>query len=135
MKRSEYVEIVRLAAACCDQRISTEEHERLQLLLRSDAAARRVYLEYVDLHARLGQHPDVASSPGMETGKSWLDEPRDAADGGVPTVAKVARDFRPLSPNAETLGEFCYGEGHPVARGGSQPDGCRGRFVLVAAAA
>ena len=90
MKRSAYVEIVRLAAACCDQRISAEEHERLQLLLRSDAAARRVYLEYVDLHARLGQHPGAVSSPGMESGKSWLDEPRDTADGAVPTVAKVA---------------------------------------------
>ena len=93
MKRSEYVEIVRLAAACCDQRISTEEHERLQLLLRSDSAARRIYLEYVDLHAHLGQHPGSASLPGMESVKSWLDEPRDAADGGVPTTKKLLASF------------------------------------------
>ena len=110
MKRSEYVEIVRLAAACCDQRISTEEHERLQLLLRSDAAARRVYLEYVDLHARLGQRPGGASSPETESGKSWLDEPRDAADGGVPTVAKVAETFGRARQTPKLLPSFATGK-------------------------
>ena len=106
MKRSEYVEIVRLAAACCDQQISAEEHQRLQLLLRSDAAARRVYLEYVDLHARLGQHPSGATSPGMESGKSWLDEPRDAANGGIPTVAKVAETFGRARKTPKRLASF-----------------------------
>ena len=110
MKRSEYVEIVRLAAACCDQRISTEEHERLQLLLRSDAAARRVYLEYVDLHARLRQQSGVSSSPGKEPGRSWLDEPRDAVDGGRSTVAKVAETFGPSRQTPKLLASFATGK-------------------------
>src|SRR5687767_7990307 len=51
-------ELLRLFSALADGQLSPEEHGRLQELL-ADPAARRMYLEYIDLHARLLTHPDL----------------------------------------------------------------------------
>jgi hypothetical protein len=45
--------ITELLAALCDETISPEEMQRLDHLICSDAAVRRQYIEYLDLHARL----------------------------------------------------------------------------------
>jgi hypothetical protein len=45
--------ITELLASLCDETISPEEMQRLDRLICSDATVRRLYLEYLDLHARL----------------------------------------------------------------------------------
>lgn len=45
--------IAELLASLCDETISPEEMQRLDRLLCTDAAVRRQYMEYLDLHARL----------------------------------------------------------------------------------
>ena len=42
-----------LLTSLCDETISPEEMEQLDRLLCTDASARQIYLEYLDLHARL----------------------------------------------------------------------------------
>ena len=45
--------VAELLAALCDETISPEEMQRLDRLICTEAAVRRAYLEYLDLHARL----------------------------------------------------------------------------------
>lgn len=49
-------ELLRLLAALCDDQITVEEQARLEALLL-DADVRRLYLQYVDMHARMLTHP------------------------------------------------------------------------------
>ncbi len=51
------LEMQRLLAALCDGELTDTQQARLEQLLGADAACRRLYLEYVDLHARLLVHP------------------------------------------------------------------------------
>jgi hypothetical protein len=53
-------ELLRLLSALFDGRWSDARHARLEELLDADAECRRLYLEYVDLHARLLTHPRLA---------------------------------------------------------------------------
>lgn len=46
-----------LISALCDEAASPEQIGQLEELLRSDPECRTFYLRYVDLHARLMQHP------------------------------------------------------------------------------
>ncbi len=52
-------ELLRLLAALCDGEPTAPEHARLEELLDADAECRRVYLEYLDMHARLLVHGDL----------------------------------------------------------------------------
>ena len=62
-----------LLTSLCDETISPEEMVQLDRLLCTDAAARRVYLEYLDLHARL--------SFGHEGSRKAIDQqPTDSAE-------------------------------------------------------
>jgi hypothetical protein len=45
--------IAELLASLCDETISPEEMQRLDHLICTDPAVRRLYMEYLDLHARL----------------------------------------------------------------------------------
>ena len=58
---------VELLAALCDEAISPDEMRRLDRLIVSDAAVRRQYLEYLDIHARLSCqfHQPLDASPAM----------------------------------------------------------------------
>src|SRR5262245_23242290 len=51
-------ELMQLLSALCDEQLSDSEHARLQELLADDEA-RRVYLQYVDMNARLLTHPRI----------------------------------------------------------------------------
>jgi hypothetical protein len=71
-------ELERLLSALCDGQLGETQQTRLQELLDADAECRRLYLEYVDLHARLLVHPSFRGEnplPPLE-GRSG-----DAADG------------------------------------------------------
>jgi hypothetical protein len=50
-------ELLALLAALCDGEILPAEQTRLEELLSADVECRQVYLEYVDMHARLLVHP------------------------------------------------------------------------------
>src|SRR5262245_37829769 len=72
-------ELQRLLSALCDGELTETEHARLEELLDADAECRRLYLEYIDMHARLLLHPQPAG--GREeaptaSGPSWPGGPR-----------------------------------------------------------
>jgi ferric-dicitrate binding protein FerR (iron transport regulator) len=52
-------ELQRLLSALCDGQLDEEGHARLEALLEADAEYRRLYLEYLDMHARLLVHPGL----------------------------------------------------------------------------
>jgi hypothetical protein len=54
------LELQRLLSALYDDTLTDAQHARLEELLRADAACRRLYLEFTDLHARLLVHPRFA---------------------------------------------------------------------------
>jgi hypothetical protein len=61
-------ELLRLLSSLCDEQLTDSEHSRLEELL-ADEEARRLYLQYVDMHARLLTHPSVAGErmlPGVD---------------------------------------------------------------------
>ncbi len=66
--------IAELLASLCDETISTEEMQRLDRLILADAEARRQYLEYLDLHARLSYSFHRSAEPGNE-GRGMADSP------------------------------------------------------------
>jgi len=46
----QYSELTELLEALCDDRLSPAETVRLEQLVLADNGARRLYLEYIDLH-------------------------------------------------------------------------------------
>src|SRR5688572_3487950 len=62
MTPQQSLELQRLLSALCDGQLSHEEQQRLNDWLASDVECRRLYLEYVDMHARLLVHPQLAGS-------------------------------------------------------------------------
>ena len=80
-------ELLRLLSGLCDEHLEPAEQVRLEELL-ADQEARRLYLEYVDLHSRLLTHPATAggqSLPGVEA----------VATDGVRTAYRVPRKPSP----------------------------------------
>lgn len=59
MTAETHAEFLRLLSALCDSQLTDAEQARLEDLLQADAHCRRLYLEYVDLHARLLIHPGL----------------------------------------------------------------------------
>jgi ferric-dicitrate binding protein FerR (iron transport regulator) len=55
-------ELQRLLSALCDHQLSEIQHTRLEELLQSDAECRRLYLEYVDVHAQLLTHQGLRAA-------------------------------------------------------------------------
>src|SRR5688572_28458808 len=63
-------ELLRLLSSLCDEQITEAEQARLEELL-ADGEARRLYVQYLDMHARLLTHPSV-SGDGKLTGVDAL---------------------------------------------------------------
>jgi len=68
-----------LLSALCDEKVSPEQIDHLEELLRSDAECRTFYLRYVDLHDRLMQHPGFWSprptDPAPQAGATTVHRP------------------------------------------------------------
>jgi hypothetical protein len=62
MSAESKIELQRLLSALCDGQLTELARVRLEELLAGDVEARRQYLEYVDLHARLLVHPDLGGA-------------------------------------------------------------------------
>lgn len=71
MTSIERAELLKLLAILCDRQLSESEHGRLEDILSNSAAARRVYLQYVDMHSRLLMHPGLAKGRRMPPGEAW----------------------------------------------------------------
>jgi hypothetical protein len=72
-------ELLGLLSGLCDGLLTPTEHARLEALLDSDAACRRLYLEYLDTHARLLGNAGVlapceapAATPRPRRRMAWL---------------------------------------------------------------
>src|SRR5258707_8930640 len=67
-------ELQRLLSALCDGDLDDVQHTRLQELLNGDAECRRLYLEYMDMHAHLVSCLRGAEwrSPGFAVGSAVL---------------------------------------------------------------
>jgi hypothetical protein len=71
-------ELQRLLSGLCDGALTDAQHARLTELLDADADCRRLYLEYVDLHARLLVHPGFSADgplPPTEGGRAAAEAP------------------------------------------------------------
>src|SRR6187399_2589305 len=78
----EPIELLRLLSSLCDGQLSGSEADRLEELL-ADPDARRIYLEYMDMQARLVQVGEGERSNPGESGaipRSWTD--RQVSRGG-----------------------------------------------------
>jgi hypothetical protein len=62
-------ELLKLLSALCDGTLDGPRHARLEALLAQDEAARALYLQYVDVHARLLVRPATATPQPAETMK------------------------------------------------------------------
>jgi ferric-dicitrate binding protein FerR (iron transport regulator) len=107
-------ELQRLLSALCDGQLDEARQARLEELLAADPECRRLYLEYLDMHARLLVHPDLGSCqvPPPREG------PLHAAAGDSPRPAEGGR---------------CSAGGAPPARAARLRIPQPLRYVLVAA--
>jgi hypothetical protein len=60
-----------ILSAVCDETATAEQIERLAERLRSDAAGRRFYVRYLDMHGRLKKLPALADEPPLQGRPLW----------------------------------------------------------------
>lgn len=107
-------ELFRLLSSLCDEQLTEVEQARLEELL-ADEEARRLYLQYADMHARLLAHPGVAGEsklPGVDALAGVIGEeaasvlrrvPNDAERYRGRSLQRVARVLRYVVVAAATL--------------------------------
>jgi ferric-dicitrate binding protein FerR (iron transport regulator) len=76
-------ELLRLLSALCDGELTEAQLSRLEQLLQADPECRRLYLEYVDVHARLLVHPRLGGEATLPPSEGAAG----AAPGGSGTEA------------------------------------------------
>jgi hypothetical protein len=80
-----------ILSAVCDETATAEQIERLAERLRSDAAARRFYVRYLDMHGRLNALPALenvaADPPHAQRSRAWR---RPAVWGGFAAALAIA---------------------------------------------
>lgn len=72
-------ELPRLLSGLCDGTLTDAEHAQLEDLLARDEASRRVYLEYMDMHARLLRRPTSGQPAPVEEKPVPVTAPRSYA--------------------------------------------------------
>src|SRR5207247_774384 len=71
-------ELQRLLSCLCDDNLNDAEHVRLEELLGRDEECRRMYLDYMDMHARFlasgatGEPPLDTAAAGRATNRSGV---------------------------------------------------------------
>ena len=91
------LELQRLLSALCDGELDAARHARLEELLGDDAESRRLYLEYMDLHARLITHPRVGSGEAFTVG---VEQTAGTAVGPIAASLPIASAAGPESARA-----------------------------------
>src|SRR5947209_3971696 len=87
------LELQRLLSALCDDELTGAQHARLGELLAADAACRREYLDYLDLHAHLLLRPALGGSGTLPAAGS-APSPSAADPDSPPPAAAPARRRR-----------------------------------------
>ena len=80
----EYSGLFELLELQLEDRISRSEFERLEAMIRHDSTARKLYLQYIDLHGML--HYDTAAPHVAAT--------TEAADATIPKTQPVPAEIR-----------------------------------------
>src|SRR5262245_419002 len=84
------LELQRLLSALCDRELTDGQYARLEELLDTDPECRRVYLEYLDMHAGLLAYPHLVAG-----------RTRPLRGGHEYTLAGSATNDTPVSPNGK----------------------------------
>jgi ferric-dicitrate binding protein FerR (iron transport regulator) len=66
MNAAQQRQLESLLSALCDGTLEPAEQEQLDQLLRDSADCRLLYLQYIDMHARLSVHPNLTSGIPMD---------------------------------------------------------------------
>jgi hypothetical protein len=101
--------VAELFGSLCDESILLEEMARLNRLLCGDAAVRRQYVEYLDLHARLSWqfHRPLESMVPLAAGDGET-QPT-GAGAAVPAIIRTSPSFAPSFFSLESpLGNFLF---------------------------
>lgn len=104
------LEMDRLMSELCDEQLSAEEFARLEALLNSDAECRRMYLEYMDMHASLLIEPRLCdgmarTSPPARSGLP-ANDPATARKANPDAAASVPE---PAGAKAQLRGRLHWG--------------------------
>ena len=78
-------EMQHLLSALCDREISDPEFARLETLMSADAECRKIYLDYMDMHARL-----LSNAPALGNASSGMPKESTAAPRGIPVAQGAA---------------------------------------------
>jgi hypothetical protein len=73
-------ELQELLFSLCDDDLSEDGYARLENVLAGDAECRRLYLEYVDMHARLLVHPSLGGAGTLADAAADTESPSCRAD-------------------------------------------------------
>jgi len=99
-------ELESLLAALCDDRLSPDQSERLETLLRSSRDARRYYIKYMHLHCAVGRYCASGSVEPVTARNEIVDFP-----GEVFVASRVAETMRAESDKAVVVSEQGDGGG------------------------
>jgi hypothetical protein len=98
MEIQHRLELMRLLSAQCDGQLEDAEQTRLEEMLAGDTDARRVYLHYVDMHARLLVHPGMVEASAVPAAQG---RPETSAE---PVLARLAvtrtKPVEPVEPRS-----------------------------------
>ncbi len=84
-------ELQQLLSGLCDGTLTEAEHARLESLLVSDEVCRRMYLEYIDVHARLLVQPAWSTQTAQVAEAAAGAPPAAEASPAVPAAAVALR--------------------------------------------
>ena len=100
-----------ILSAVCDETATAEQIERLAERLRSDAATRRFYVRYLDMHGRLNTLPaledDAADAPHAQRIPAWRWPAVWGSFGAAVTIAAFllgGQMWKPADPAPEQAG-------------------------------
>src|SRR5262245_7762996 len=122
-------ELLALLSSLCDGDLTEAQHMRLETLLSSDADHRQLYLEYLDMHARLLVHPGLGV-PGKADKETRRQGDRETGKPRVPQGFRYALVIG-ATLAASLLLQVLWR--HPAGPGG-QSDSSPGAALVEAAA-
>jgi hypothetical protein len=89
-----WLELQRLLSGLCDGELTDVQQARLEEVLRDDAECRRLYLQYIDMHARLLVHPRFSIAPVLSFDQRQESRPATTVGAPAPRSDYRARSGR-----------------------------------------
>src|SRR5262245_4729545 len=94
MTRELWLELQGLLSGLCDGELTDVQQARLEAVLRDDAECRRLYLQYIDMHARLLVHPRFSVAPVLSFDQRQESRPATTVGAPAPRSDYRARSGR-----------------------------------------